>query len=80
MKPLARSAAFLAALALASCGGGGGGGGGGTTPPPTNPPPPAGGAGVYTLPAAVALTAADVQQIIAQAVAESRARNLPATP
>jgi uncharacterized protein GlcG (DUF336 family) len=75
MKPLARSAAFLAALALASCGGGGGGGGGGTTPPPTTPPPAQ---GVYTLPGAQALSAADVQQILAQAIAEARARNLPA--
>jgi uncharacterized protein GlcG (DUF336 family) len=77
MKPLARSAAFLAALALASCGGGGGGGGGTTTPPPTTPPP-TGGTGVYTLPAPLALTTAEVQQVIAQAVAEARARNLPA--
>ena len=77
MKPLARSAAFLAALALASCGGGGGGGGGTTTPPPTTPPP-TGGTGVYSLPAPLALTTAEVQQVIAQAVAEARARNLPA--
>lgn len=76
MKPLARSAAFLAALALASCGGGGGGGS--TTPPVTTPPPTGGATGVYTLPGAQALTAAEVQQIIAQAVAEARARNLPA--
>lgn len=78
MKSFARPAAFLAALALASCGGGGGGGGGGTTPPPTTPPPTGGGTGVYTLPAPQALTTAEVQQIIAQAVAEARARNLPA--
>ena len=76
MKSFARPAAFLAALALASCGGGGGGGGT-TTPPPTTPPPP-GGTGVYTLPGAQALTTAEVQQVIAQAVAEARARNLPA--
>src|SRR5690349_7761147 len=77
MKSLPRTAAFLAALALASCGGGGGGssgGGGGTTPPPTTPPPTG---GAYTLPPAVALSSADVQQIIAQSVAEARARNLP---
>lgn len=76
MRAPSRSAAFLAALALASCGGGGGGGGGGTTPPPTTPPPA--GAPAYTLPAAQSLTSADVQQVIAQAVAEARARNLPA--
>jgi uncharacterized protein GlcG (DUF336 family) len=75
MKPLPRTAAFLAALALASCGGGGGGGGGTTTPPTTTPPPTQ---GVYSLPAAQSLSAADVQQVIAQAVAEARARNLPA--
>lgn len=73
-----RWAVFSAALALTACGGGGGGGssgGGGTTPPPTNPPPSA---PLYTLPAAQALTAADVQQVLAQAIAEARARNLPA--
>jgi uncharacterized protein GlcG (DUF336 family) len=65
------------ALALASCGGGGGGGGGSTTAPtPTPTPTPT--AGLYALPAAQSLTAADVQQVIAQAVAESKARNLPA--
>jgi uncharacterized protein GlcG (DUF336 family) len=65
----------MAALALASCGGGGGGGGGTTAPPPPTPGPSA---PAYTLPAASSLTAAEVQQIIAQAVAEARARNLPA--
>jgi uncharacterized protein GlcG (DUF336 family) len=77
MRSFARPAVFLAALALASCGGGGGGGGGSTTPPATTPPP-TGATGVYTLPGAQALTSAEVQQIIAQAVAEARARNLPA--
>ncbi|MGZ8370905.1 MAG: heme-binding protein, partial [Caulobacteraceae bacterium] len=70
-----RLAVCVAALALASCGGGGGGGGGSTTPPPTTPGPSA---PAYALPAASSLTAADVQQVIAQAVAEARARNLPA--
>jgi uncharacterized protein GlcG (DUF336 family) len=69
--------AFLA-LTLAACGGGGGGGmsgGGGTTP---TPPPPGGTpAGVYVLPAPEALSVGDVQQIIAQAVGEARARSLP---
>jgi uncharacterized protein GlcG (DUF336 family) len=63
-----------AALTLASCGGGGGG-----SPPaavtPTNPVTPA---AAYALPGAQSLTAAEVQQVIAQAVAESRARSLPA--
>ncbi|MFN9847972.1 MAG: heme-binding protein [Alphaproteobacteria bacterium] len=74
MKRAARWAMGAAALALASCGGGGGG-----SPPaavtPTNPVTPA---AAYTLPGAQSLTAAEVQQVIAQAVAESRARNLPA--
>lgn len=70
-----RLAVCVAALALASCGGGGGGGGGSTTPPPPAPGPSA---PAYTLPAASSLSAADVQQVIAQAVAEARARNLPA--
>jgi uncharacterized protein GlcG (DUF336 family) len=74
MSSVSRWAVSVAALALASCGGGGGGGGT-TTPPPTTPPPSA---PAYTLPAAQALTTADVQQVIAQAVAEARARNLPA--
>ncbi len=69
-----RWAVSVAALALASCGGGGSGGGGTTTPTPTPTPS----APAYTLPAAQSLSAADVQQVIAQAVAEARARNLPA--
>jgi uncharacterized protein GlcG (DUF336 family) len=46
------------------------------TPTPTPPPPPT---GVFPVPAQVSLSAAEVQQIIAQGVAEARARNLPAT-
>jgi uncharacterized protein GlcG (DUF336 family) len=74
MRAASRWAVFAAALTLAACGGGGGGGGGGgtTTPPPSGTP-----TGVYALPAAQALSAADVQQILAQAVAEAQARNLP---
>ncbi|HLL59885.1 MAG TPA: heme-binding protein, partial [Allosphingosinicella sp.] len=49
----------------------------GTPPPPPPPPPPP--TGVYSVPAQEALTQAEVQQIIAQAAAEARARNLPAT-
>lgn len=69
-----------AALVLASCGGGGsssGGGGstgGGTTPPVT---PPA--TGVFAVPAAESLSTTEVGQIIAQAAAEARARNVAAT-
>ena len=74
MRIVSRLAVFAAALALVSCGGGGGGGGGSgtaTAPPPTNPSPAT---GVYTLPTAQSLSVADVQQVIAQAVAESKAR------
>jgi uncharacterized protein GlcG (DUF336 family) len=61
----------IASLLLASCGGGGGGG----SSPPAPPPPQT---SLYTPPAAENLTAADVQQIIAQAVAEAQARGTPA--
>ena len=74
MSSVSRWAAAAAALALASCGGGGGGGS--ATPAPT--PTPATPTGVYALPAAQSLSAADVQQVLAQAVAEAKARNLPA--
>ncbi|MBI1199518.1 MAG: hypothetical protein GC203_16785 [Phenylobacterium sp.] len=75
MKSASRPAVFLAALALASCGGGGGG-----SVDTTSPPPSSGGgssSGVYTLPAAESLSAADVQKVLAQAIAEAKARNLP---
>ncbi|MDB5719563.1 MAG: hypothetical protein JWP15_181, partial [Alphaproteobacteria bacterium] len=67
----------IAALLLGSCGGGGGSSssdsGSGPSPPP--PPPPAG--NVYSVPAQEALTQAEVQKIVAQGVAEARARNVP---
>src|SRR3546814_12921159 len=67
--------AAIAALILSSCGGGGGGGGGSTpTPGPTTPTPTS----LYTAPAQEALTVADVETVVAHAVAEARARNLPA--
>ncbi len=65
----------IAALLVSSCGGGGGGGGS-STPTPTPTPTPT---GVYAVPAPVALTPAEVQQIIAQAVAEATAQSLPAS-
>lgn len=75
---------MICALLLSSCGGGGGGGSGGGGPgsgspvvPPT--PPPTDSTALYPIPAAEALTSSDVQQIIAQATAEARARNRPAT-
>jgi uncharacterized protein GlcG (DUF336 family) len=64
--------AVMAAMLLTSCGGGGGDGTA-TTPPPTVPDAP-----LYTPPAAEALTVADVQTVLAGAIAEASARNLPA--
>ncbi len=75
--PFARALALAAALLLGACGGGGGGGGGSSTP--TTPvTPPSGGTSPYAFPAQESLSANDVQQVIAQAVAEAKARNLPA--
>ena len=65
------------ALVLASCGGGGSGGsGGGGTPAPEPGPAPAPSA-VYTAPAQQALSVADVQRIMVQAIGEAQARGLP---
>jgi len=76
---LFRSTAFaaLGALLLASCGGGGGGGGSTPTPSPAPTPTPAPSGGLYTPPAAAALSVAEVQQILANAIAEAQARSLP---
>ena len=63
------------ALVLSGCGGGGSGGSAGA-PTPTPAPSPAPTA-VYTAPAQESLTVAEVQRIIAQAVGEAHARNLP---
>jgi uncharacterized protein GlcG (DUF336 family) len=75
---LFRSAAFAAmgALLLTSCGGGGGGGST-PTPSPAPAPTPTPTGGLYTPPAAEALTVADVERVLAQAIAEAQARNLP---
>ncbi len=62
-----------ACFVLAACGGGGGGG----SPAPTPAPSGGGSSALFTAPAPEALTAAEVQRVIAQAVAEARARNLP---
>jgi uncharacterized protein GlcG (DUF336 family) len=66
-------------LALAGCGGGGGSGNtvGGPTPSPT--PTSTTAARLFSDPAAESLSVADVQKIIAQAVGEAKARNLPST-
>ncbi|KER37153.1 hypothetical protein AL00_07025 [Sphingobium indicum F2] len=66
--------ATIAALILSSCGGGGGGGGGGGSTPTPGPTTPT---SLYAAPAQEALTVADVESVVAHAVAEARARNLP---
>jgi uncharacterized protein GlcG (DUF336 family) len=63
------------ALILAACSGGGSGGG--STPTPTPAPAPAP-TTLYAVPAAEALSIADVQSVIARAAAEATARHLPA--
>lgn len=76
--PVSRTIGFVSAasLALAGCGGGGSG----TLPTPTPSPAPTttvGGALKYPTYPQASLTVAEVQQIIAQAVGEAKARNLP---
>jgi len=76
------SAALLAALSLALAGCGGGdtssGVGGSPSPVPSPTPTPAPGpTRVYVAPAQESLSVADVQKVIAQAVGEAKARNLP---
>jgi uncharacterized protein GlcG (DUF336 family) len=79
----ATSLITIAAMLLASCGGGGGGGGGpAPTPPPTSTPGPSPSptpSALFAVPAQEALTTAEVQRIIAQAVAEAGAQNSPAS-
>jgi uncharacterized protein GlcG (DUF336 family) len=74
------------ALLLTSCGGGGGSNDFGGTPAPgpvpaptPAPTPPPNSGGAFAPPAQAALNVGEVQQIIAQAVGEASARNLPAT-
>jgi uncharacterized protein GlcG (DUF336 family) len=75
---LFRSATFAAigALLLASCGGGGGSGTPAPSPTPTPGPTPTP-TGLYVPPAAESLSTTDVERILAQAIAEAQARNLP---
>ncbi len=69
---------LAAALSLASCGGGDNSNGyGPPTTGATAAPPPVG--GVFTVPGQESLSAADVQQLLAQAIGEAKARNLPST-
>ncbi|CAH0497111.1 heme-binding protein [Novosphingobium sp. CECT 9465] len=73
---LRQTTAMVASLSLtlAGCGGGDSGSGGTFTPTPT----PTASARFFADPAQEALTTAEVQQIIAQAVGEARALNYPA--
>ncbi len=73
MRRLGRILATAALLQLAACGGGGSNT---PTPSPTPTPTPTPGS-VYAVPAQESLSTADVQRIIAQAVGEAQARNLP---
>ncbi len=80
MKASPRISGLTIALLLASCGGGGGSGGntgGGNTGTP-GPAPAAPPTAVYAVPAAEALTVAEVQRIMAQAIGEAQARKMPA--
>ncbi len=75
-----RAVGLLAAIALVSCGGGGGGSvppSGGATPTPS-PTPPASGR-MFADPVQAALTTADVERVLAQAVGEAQRRGRPAT-
>ena len=72
--------ALLFMLVLASCGGGSNGSGTapiGGTPAVTPSPSPTTG-GLLPIPSSVALSAADVNAVLARAVAEAQARGLPA--
>lgn len=66
----AGTAMALASLLLAACGGGGGDSATPTPTPPTS-------SQSYAVPAQEALTSADVERIVGQAVAEAGARSLP---
>ncbi|QTD55494.1 heme-binding protein [Parasphingorhabdus cellanae] len=83
MRKLRFTAAIsAAALILSSCGGGGDSNDFGGTPSPSPAPTPTptpvdGNGGAFTPPAQESLSVTDVQTIIAQAVGEATARNLP---
>ena len=63
------------AFVLASCGGGSNS----TTPVAVSPPPTTPPTRAFAVPAQESLSVADVQQVMAQAITEARARNMPAT-
>ncbi|MFO6445851.1 hypothetical protein ACLBKU_01780 [Erythrobacter sp. NE805] len=70
---------LLAAALLATAGcGGGGSSGGGTTPPPSGGGGGGGSSPVYTQPAVIGLSSADVGRIVAQAATQAEADRTPA--
>jgi uncharacterized protein GlcG (DUF336 family) len=69
------SALTAMAFVLASCGGGSNS----TTPVAVSPPPTTPPTRAFAVPAQESLSVADVQQVMAQAITEARARNMPAT-
>ncbi len=80
--PRFTAAISAAALLLTSCGGGGDSNDFGGTPSPSPAPTPSpspvdGNGGAFTPPAQEFLSVTDVQTVIAQAVGEATARNLP---
>lgn len=80
--PRFTAAISAAALLLTSCGGGGDSNDFGGTPSPSPAPTPSpspvdGNGGAFTPPAQESLSVTDVQTVIAQAVGEATARNLP---
>ena len=72
-----KSTAAITALAflISSCGGGSNSTTSVVTPPPPTTPPTR----AFAVPAQESLSVADVQQVMAQAITEARARNLPST-
>ena len=69
--------AAMSALLLSSCGGGGGGGTPTPTPTPTPVPTPTPTGSVFTQPGSESLSVADVQAVMAGAIAEAQAQGLP---
>ncbi len=85
-KSLAIATVAAPLLILSACGGGdsgpqptGGGPGSGNPPPAPPPPPPPPSGGLFSMPAAESLSAAEVGTVIAQAAAQARAQGDAAT-
>jgi uncharacterized protein GlcG (DUF336 family) len=76
MNRSASMTAIAAMLLASSCGGGGGSI---PAPPPTQTPSPTPAPSVFTVPAQRSLGVADIQQILAQGVAEAQARGIRAS-